>query len=90
MAGHPDLRSMSQEAIPEYLAIAHYCITERKPEGGAYGYPAALLLFCVVDAMSNYAGYPENSFHALKDIFPPSEPGPSEAIGTGTRRPMTQ
>ena len=33
---------MSQEAIEEYLAIAHYCVTTAKANGGVYGYP----LFC--------------------------------------------
>jgi len=70
MAIHTDLPSMSREAIEEYLAIAHYCVTTRKPNGGVYGYPAVLLLLAVVDALSNYAGYPEHSFLALKNIFP--------------------
>lgn len=70
MAIHNDLSSMSREAIEEYLAIAHHCVTSRKPTGGAYGYPAVLLLFSIVDALSNYAGYPEHSFLVLKDIFP--------------------
>jgi len=70
MAVHKALPSMSREAIEEYLAIANYCVTARKNNGGVYGYPAVLLLFSVVDALSNYAGYPSNSFLALKDIFP--------------------
>lgn len=64
------LESMSREAIEEYLAVSHHCITTRKPTGGAYGYPAVLLLFSVVDALSSYAGYAEHSFGVLKDIFP--------------------
>jgi hypothetical protein len=60
MAIHNDLPSMSREAIEEYLAIAHHCVTARKPMGGAYNYPAVLLLFVVVDALSNYAGHPAN------------------------------
>jgi len=70
MAIHTDLPSMSQEAIEEYLAIAHYCVTTAKANGGVYGYPAVLLLFSIVDALSNQAGYPEHSFGAMKDIFP--------------------
>lgn len=61
---------MSREAIEEYLAIANYCVTSRKANGGVYGYPALLLLFSVVDALSNYAGHPEHSFLAMKDVFP--------------------
>jgi hypothetical protein len=70
MAIHNDLPSMSREAIEEYLAIANYCITARKADGGVYGYPAVLLLFSVVDALSNYAGHPPNSFLAMKDVLP--------------------
>lgn len=70
MAVHNDLPSMSREAIEEYLAIADYCVTTRKPNKGVYGYPAVLLLFSVVDALSNYAGHPEHSFLAMKDVAP--------------------
>jgi hypothetical protein len=69
MANHT-VESMSREAIEEYLDVSYYCVTTRKPEGGAYGYPAILLLFSVIDALGGYAGYPEHSFGALKDIFP--------------------
>jgi len=64
------LESMSREAIEEYLAVSYHCITTRKPNGGAYGYPAVLLLFSIVDALSSYAGYPAHSFGVLGDIFP--------------------
>ena len=70
MAIHNDLPSMSREVIEEYLAIANYCVTTRKPNGGVYGYPAVLLLFSVVDALSNYAGHPKNSFLAMRDVVP--------------------
>ncbi len=70
MAVHNDLPPMAREATEEYLAIAHHCITTRKSNGGVYGYPAVLLLFSIVDALSNYAGYPEHTFGAMKDIFP--------------------
>jgi hypothetical protein len=70
MAIHNDLPSMAREAIEEYLAVANYCVTARKPDGGVYGYPAVLLLFSVVDALSNYAGHPAHSFLAMKDVVP--------------------
>ncbi len=70
MAIHNDLPSMSREVIEEYLAIANYCVATRKSDGGVYGYPAVLLLLCVVDALSNYAGNSENSFLAMKDVMP--------------------
>jgi hypothetical protein len=70
MAVHNDLPPMAREAIEEYLTIANYCVTTRKPNNGVYGYPAVLLLFSVVDALSNYAGHPKNSFLAMKDVVP--------------------
>jgi hypothetical protein len=70
MAIHDDLRSMSKEAVDEYLAIAGHCVSTEKPTGGVYGYAAVLLLFSLVDAFSNNAGYPAHSFGVLKDIFP--------------------
>jgi hypothetical protein len=70
MAIHQDLRSMSIEAINEYLAISEYCTSTCKPNGGLYGYPSVLLLFCVIDAVSNHVGHAEHTFHELKSIFP--------------------
>ena len=35
------------------------------PRADAAGYLAALLLFCVIDALSNHLGFPEHSFRAL-------------------------
>ena len=70
MAVHSDLRSMSIEAIDEYLAIAEYCTSTRKINGGLYGYPSVLLLFCIIDALSNYNGQPKNTLLGLQSIFP--------------------
>jgi hypothetical protein len=47
----PDL---SKEAMEEYLTIAEYCLIARKGDSGAYGYPAALLLLCIVNALGVY------------------------------------
>jgi len=69
MATDDSLQSMSIEAIEEYLVIAEYCVTTPKASGGVYGYPAVLLLCCVVDALSNYAGHPENSLGELQSIL---------------------
>lgn len=63
--------SVATEAIDEYIAIAEYCLDTVKPgSGGVYGFPAVLLLFSVVDALSNFLGYPEHSFGALKELEP--------------------
>jgi hypothetical protein len=53
---------MLRESLKEYLKVAEYCIQFRKgPEewgaagaGGCYGYPAAVMLFCIVDAIGSY------------------------------------
>ncbi len=70
MAIHSGLNSMAREAIPEYLHIARLSMETPKPEGGVYGFPAILLLFTVVDAVSNYKGYRKHSFGALAEILP--------------------
>jgi len=61
MAIHNSTYSLIQEALTEYLAIAEHCITTGKPAGGCYGYPTALLLFSIVDAIG--------SFHRKDDSF---------------------
>jgi hypothetical protein len=61
---------MSIEAIEEYLAIAEQCISTRKTNGGIYGYPAVLLLFSIIDALSNCVGHPKNTLRGMKSIFP--------------------
>ena len=53
MAIHLKASSLAIEAIEEYLTIAEYCIAAKKDDGGIYGYPATLLLFCVVNVMGN-------------------------------------
>ncbi len=61
---------MAIEAIDEYLATAEHCVTTRKANGGLYGYPAILLLFTIIDTISNYLGYPEHSFRAIQNFDP--------------------
>jgi hypothetical protein len=70
MATHNKLQSMSVEAINEYLAIAEHCVSTRKMDGGVYGYPSILLLFCIIDAVSNYVGRPKNTLLGIQSIFP--------------------
>jgi hypothetical protein len=45
---------MAVEGIDEYLTAAHMCLDHRKPDGGCLGYPATLLLLCVVNALGTY------------------------------------
>jgi len=54
MALHSSTTSLIREAMSEYLDIAHHCITNGKPTGGCFGFPATLLLFCIVDAIGSY------------------------------------
>jgi len=54
MAIHSHPSTLAEEAIDEYLAAAKACIDSRKPDGGILGYPATLLLFCVVNAFGNF------------------------------------
>lgn len=54
MALHENLSGMAVEAINEYLVVAKFCLDSRKSDGGCYGYPATLLLFCVVNAVSGF------------------------------------
>jgi hypothetical protein len=69
MAEHLHPKTMCIEAIDEYLTIAKHCITTQKENsGGIYGYPAVLLLFCVIDAVSNYIG-PQHSFVWSQALF---------------------
>jgi hypothetical protein len=42
-------------------------ISSRKPDGGIYGYPTTLLLFCVIDAISCHLGHPDYSLGVLSD-----------------------
>lgn len=51
MAIHPNTNSLTVEVVEEYLDIAKLCIDTKKHDGGIYGYPATLLLFCVINAL---------------------------------------
>src|SRR5947209_2420992 len=54
MAIHEHLSTMAIEAIDEYFEVARYCVEQQKPQGGIFGYPATLLLLCVVNALGTY------------------------------------
>ena len=61
---------MSVEAIEEYLAIAKHCVSTRKSNGALYGYPAVLLLCCIIDALGNYGGHAKNTLRGARFIVP--------------------
>jgi hypothetical protein len=57
MAPHSSLVSMLRESLPEYVAVARMAVETTKPGRTAssfYGYPAAALLFAVVDSIGSY------------------------------------
>lgn len=50
---------MLHESLREYLKVTEYCVQFRKnPQEweaeGCYGYPAAVMLFCILDAIGSY------------------------------------
>ena len=52
---------MLRESLPEYLCVAGYCVAFRKDSSwigagpdACLGYPAALMLFAIVDAIGSY------------------------------------
>ena len=69
MALHSDVRSMAVEAVDEYLAIAEHCVNTRKANGGVYGYPAVLLLFCIIYA-GNWLGQGRNTLRGAGLVIP--------------------
>lgn len=59
MAIHSSIPSMLQESLVEMFLVARDCINFRKnPEiwgsHGCYGYPSAILLFCIADGIGSY------------------------------------
>ena len=67
MAIHPNSSSLTVEVIEEYLDIANLCINTKKPDGGIYGYPATLLLFCVIEALGTGLRKDKNPFQVLRE-----------------------
>jgi len=65
---------MRQEALLEMIRVAEYCVTFRKDpqeweSAGCYGYPAALILLSIADAIGScvIGGGPKKHFHILND-----------------------
>lgn len=68
MAIHPDLTSLIRESLTEYLEVAQYCVKYRKDsawpdaqQGGCLGYPAAVMLFSIVDTLGSF-------YHGRSDL----------------------
>lgn len=73
MTVHGDLKSLTVEAIEEYLAIAEYCVTTPKANGGIYGFPALLLLLCIVDALTVNSGGKKNTLQQITSVIDMTE-----------------
>lgn len=54
MAVHQNKNDLSIEATRECLDAAALLLTTQKQDGGIMGYAAALLLFCVADAIGHH------------------------------------
>ncbi len=61
MATHFDLKSLLRESVHEYLFVADYCVQFQKDSawpqrevGGCLGYPAAVMLFSIVDTIGSF------------------------------------
>lgn len=67
MAIHPNANSLTAEVIEEYLDIANLCIATTKQDGGIYGYPATLLLLCVINALGSSLIVGNEPFRVLKE-----------------------
>ena len=71
MAQHSSLEEMASAAIDEYFQAVAYCLSFRTADGGCLGFPAALLLFCITDALGNWlrdeAGNPTVGETRLRD-----------------------
>jgi hypothetical protein len=57
MAVHQNKNDLSVEATQECLDAAALLLTTEKQDGGIMGYAAALLLFCVADAIGHHLNY---------------------------------
>ena len=58
MATHTSDQSMRREALLEMMRVAEYCVTcQKDPQkwgsAGCYGYPAAILLFAIANAIGS-------------------------------------
>lgn len=73
MSIHPDTASMLQESLREYHLAAQWCVQFQKDTswgigqvGGRLGYPAAVMMFCIADAIGSFHRA-NKSFSALVD-----------------------
>ena len=65
MASHDDSAALSREVIDEYIELARIGLSIKKADDGCLGYPSTLLMFCIIDALSNHLGCRKDSFAVL-------------------------
>ena len=53
MAKHSTIKGLGCEVIEDFLTAAGTCVETRKADGGILGYPAALILLAVTDAIGH-------------------------------------
>ncbi len=74
MAVHGNPWSLAEEAIAEYLAASKICVEHEKEDGGMLGYPAVLLLLCIVNALGTYLQKEEVMIEGKKQPITSGEP----------------
>jgi hypothetical protein len=65
---------MAVEAINEYIEVSEHCLKAKKSDGGCFGYPAALLLFCVTNALGVYLRGDNIQIDGRTQTIPRGEP----------------
>ena len=75
MALHSTIPSLIKESMMEYLVVSEFCVKYKKDEKvwgapGCFGYPSAVLLLAIVDAVGSYVigGQTKKHFKILNDV----------------------
>jgi hypothetical protein len=75
MAMHNSIPSMLEESLKEYIFVAECCVNFKKDDswgenqtGGCLGYPAALIMLSIIDAIGSYANIKVNIDGKEKNI----------------------
>jgi len=74
MAIHPNLWALAEEAVEEYLTTVRWCLDYRKEDGGCLGYPAALLMLCIVNALGTYLRNEQVTIEGTRQRITEGEP----------------
>ena len=69
MTYHSNRTELAVESISDCLEAVRLSIAHRKPDKGNLGYPAALLLFCIVDAIGHHFQVKVQGSHIRLDVL---------------------